>query len=183
MARRKQAVVEEVPQSQAEAAALVAAFVATDRRALELAIGFQIDIDILEAQRDKALAEIDATQKSRFAALKAWWEAGGKDLAGKKRSAELAGATLGVRLSTPAVKFGKGWNAAKVLTWLGSLRWAEKGRFIRTKTEFDKQAVIKAIAEPDVARTLRTVLEVVQTDEFFIDTGLDEAAVRKQLEG
>lgn len=182
MARTKQPSLP-VPASFEAAVVLMAEFVGDDRGALKVRLHYETAIDRLKAERDAVLAGIETVQKVRFAALKAWWEAGGKDLAGKRRSAELGGATLGVRLTPPAVKFGKGWNAAKVLAWLLKLRWADRHRFVRTKTELDKQAIIKAIGEPRVAKVFTTVLTVDQTDEFFIDTGLDPEAVRAEQAG
>lgn len=57
-----------------------------------------------------------------------------------------------------------------------------KARFIRTKVELGRAAIIKHFGEPDVASTLgRAGVSVVQVDEFFIDTQLDEAAARTKL--
>lgn len=181
MKRRKQAALL-VPKELAEAQQIAADYVDCDRRTLACKLYYECEIDKLKAERDRIVGEIGEYQKPLFAQLKSWWEAGGKDMAGKHRSAELGGAKIGLRLSTPAVKFGKGWNAAKVLTWLQGLRWSRKSEFLRTTVALDKQAMIKAMAEPEVARTLRTVIEVVQIDEFFIDTRIDEAAVRASLD-
>lgn len=180
MARRKAAALD-VPANEQEALALVADYVAADRRQLELALGFEIQIDRLKAERDAALGRIKADQASRFARVKAWWEAGGKALAGKRRSTKLAGATLGVRLTPPAVKFGKGWSDEAIIDWLGRVVGGKL--FLRTKTELDKQAVIKALQtqEPMAGPLGERGVSIKQADEFFIDTQLDEAAIRTRF--
>lgn len=191
MARRKAAAGHQVPTSTREAAELVGDYVALDRKMLRIMLEAQLAIDAIKAARDARLAECAPAQKSWFAAIKAWWQASGAgELAGKKRSAELAGAKLGIRLTTPALKLPKGKTATQILDdlmgWLG-------GDFIRTKHELDKEAIIAALRQPlgeDASaeqlhdrRVLATELRltVTQTDEFFIDTGLDEAAIRASL--
>ena len=190
MARRKQAALEGVPQSDTQAAEMVQDYVRAERVLLELQLGYQVQLDKLKADRDCALLAMTTEQQGRFARLKAWWEAGGRDLAGKRRSAELAGATLGIRLTPPAVKFARGWTAQKVLDellgWLG-------GDFIRTKYELDKPAIAAVLASTPAKRktkearhnhrvlTEKLELTLVQTDEFFIDCGIDEAAIRARF--
>jgi phage host-nuclease inhibitor protein Gam len=181
MSRRKQAALA-VPADRKEAVQLIAEYRATERQTLIDRIVADAAISELKRRLAALVAERDAEQKVRFAALKAWWEAGGKELAGKRRSAELAGTSLGVRLTPKAVKFGKGWTAVKVVKWLGSVTWDGFERFTRTKTELDKQSIIKAFNEAGVAFRFTNVLDVIQTDEFFIDTLLDEGAIRAELE-
>lgn len=186
MARRKQTALEGVPQDREEATALVTEYVAAERRLLELRLGYQLQIDRLKAQRDSSVAHWEGKQKERFARIKAWWEAGGNELAGKKRSAELAGASIGIRLTPKAVKFAKGVKAEAIVEWLKNTRWAGALRFLRTKTEFDKQELIAATTSDLSAKVIieafaKQGVTVVQTDEFFIDCGLDEAAIRAAL--
>ena len=61
-------------------------------------------------------------------------------------------------------------------------------QFIRTKPDLDKAGIMAALArcegcDASLAGLLDTTFEAKQTDEFFIDTGLDEAAVRRELDG
>lgn len=181
MARRKQAALEDVPQSLGAAISLMDDYVVYERAALEARIEAEREIDAIKVRRDRSIEILTQNQADRFARLKAWWEAGGSEIAGKKRSAELAGAAIGIRLTPQAVKFARGWNAKKALAWLQGLRWGDSQRFIRNKPELDKQAIIKAFGEEPVAGTFAPVLSVVQTDEFFIDCGLDETAIRARL--
>ena len=180
MARRKQAALD-VPASTDEARELTQAYVETERRIALARLTAEQVIDQVKAERDALLAELTAPQAGRFAALKAWWEAGGKDIAGKKRSAELAGASIGIRTTPPAVKLAKGVKADAILTWLRGIRWRHASRFIRTKFELDKEAIIKAAGEIDVGVVfLKQGLTVVQTDEFFIDCRIEEPAKSNQ---
>jgi phage host-nuclease inhibitor protein Gam len=182
MARKKEAALD-VPASREEATSLVVDYVHCDRVMLETKLRYEQMIDKLKADRDQHLSALQNANAGRFASLKAWWEAGGMEIAGKGRSADLAGAKLGIRLTPPSVKLRRGLKAADVLAWLGSIRWSEAKRFRRTKVELDKEAIIKAVrTEEDI----RTVFEgqgvtVVQVDEFFIDTSLDEEAIRTEI--
>lgn len=190
MARKKQAALD-VPNSREEAIELATEYVSADRRMLELKVGYELQIDALKSERDRVLAGIAAEQHGRFQALKAWWEAGGKALAGRGRSATLAGALLGIRKTPPAVKFAKGVKAEAVVKWLSSVTWLQVGErhelwlkakdFLRTKVELDKPAIIKAAPKEVFEDAFAGWLTVVQADEFFIDTGLTEEDARQRL--
>lgn len=180
MSRRKQAALP-VPASPAEAAELCTEYVQDERRMLELRLGYELQIDKLKAERDVVLTGLAARQQHRFAALKAWWEAGGMSLAGRNRSAELAGAKIGIRTTPPAVKLARGVTAAAIVDWLG--RVVGGSGFLRTKVELDKPAVIKALQEgaPMAGPLEEQGVSVAQIDEFYIDCGLDEVAIRQRL--
>lgn len=184
MSRRKGQALN-VPGSAEEAVALIGAYVAGERVALDARLRTETAIDRLKGDRDAVLAAIDAEQKTRFSQLKAWWEAGGSAAARGRRSAELAGARLGTRITPPALKLPKGRAVAEVMSdlmaWLG-------GDFIRTRHELDKPAIITALrkqlgedAPVEQLHDRRVLadelkLSVVQKDEFFIDCGLERAA-------
>lgn len=182
MPRRKETAAP-APASTADAAEMLGKFVFLERQKLLARIGAEAKIDRIKQQRDQHLAELEAEARPLFAGLKSWWEAAGKvELAKGKRSAELAGAKIGIRLTPPAVKFQRGVKVGDVLAWLGSLRWSRAREFKRTKVELDKQAIIKAaLADKQIAETFAKHLTVEQVDEFFIDTGLDEDELKKEL--
>lgn len=181
MARRR-AIAIAVPQTEEEAIELLGAYVAAEHEHLRETIVAEAAIDAIKLKRDQTAALRGAEQNGRFAALKAWWEAGGKEKAGKARSTELAGAKIGFRVSPAAVKFIKGFSGAKVLEWLSGSNWERRGEFVRTKDELDKAAIIKAAqAEEEVATTFAPVLRVARSDEFFIDAGLDADVIRAEL--
>ena len=179
--RKKPSII--APSDASEATLMVGEFVAIERdKALER-LAAQAAIDRIKQQCDEKLAELDAQAADLFAGIKAWWESGGKDeLAKGKRSTEVGGAKIGIRLTPPKVKLKRGVKLGDVVTWLGSLRWTRARDFLRTKTELDKQAVIKAVlVDAKTAELFAARLTVEQTDEFFIDTGLDEDELKKEI--
>lgn len=181
MARRKKTSII-APSDAAEATLMIGEYIQLDRdQALERLAADEAIARIKQA-RDERLRELEAQAADLFAGIKAWWEAGGKEeLAKGKRSTEIAGAKIGIRLTPPAVKLKRGVKLGDVISWLSGLRWARAKDFLRTKIELDKQAVIKAVqADETVAQTFADRLTVEQIDEFFIDTGLDEDALRKE---
>lgn len=182
MPRRKDTAVP-APADAAEATLMIGEFVAIDREVALERLAAEAAIDRIKAQRDNRLRELEAQAAPLFAGLKAWWEAGGKDeLAKGKRSAEVAGAKIGIRLTPPAVKLKRGVKVGDVIAYMRDLRWARAKDFLRTKIDLDKQAVIKAVmADTKLAETFAAHLSVEQSDEFFIDTGLDEAELKKEL--
>lgn len=178
MSRRKQQALA-VPASADEAVALITNYVSAERTVLDIRLRTETAIDRIKGDRDAVLVALEADQKGRFAALKAWWEAGGKDVAGARRSAELGGAMIGIRLTPPKVKFGKGHKEKDVLLWLSGLRSMLAGKFIRRKPELDKAEIVKRLPKEEAVQQLfGDRLSVVQTDEFFIDCGLDAEAQR-----
>jgi phage host-nuclease inhibitor protein Gam len=182
MARRKQEAAL-APTSAAEATEMLGNFVQIERSKLLARIRAEGKIDAIELQRDREVTALNELQAPLFAGLKAWWEAGGKDeLAKGKRSAEIAGAKIGIRLTTPKVKPRRGVKLGDIVTWLQGLRWRRKKEFLRPKVELDKHAVIKAVmADKAIAKRFEAHLIVDQVDEFFIDTGLDEEALKKEI--
>jgi len=184
MSRRKTETVH-VPSDAAEAAEMLAEYVDLDRQRMIERLAAETAIDRVKAQRDEALREIEAEAKPLCAGIKSWWESGGCDEVAKgKRSAELANAKIGIRLGMPQVKFVRKVKAGDVVDWLRGLRWTKASTFLRTRITLDKEAVIKAIrTDPKTAETFAEHLSVEQAEEFFIDTGLDEDALRKEIAG
>jgi phage host-nuclease inhibitor protein Gam len=183
MTRRKDAAAP-APANAAEATLMIGEFVAIERdKALER-LAAEAEIDLIKQQRDDRLRQLEAEAQPLFAGIKAWWEAGGKDeLAKGKRSAEIGGAKIGIRLTPPAVKFKRGVKVGDAVAWLRDLRWARAKNFLRTKVELDRQAVIKAVlADEAIGEMFAAHLTVQQADEFFIDTSIDEDDLKKELE-
>lgn len=185
MSRRKQPALP-VPATDAEAIALVSAYIDVERKIradAELADHY---IAKIKQEHDLLVAEEAPQQKERFAAIKSWWEAGGAArMAGKKRSADVAGAKIGTRLSTASVKMPKGVKIDAIVDWLRGLSWTGASRFVRTKYELNKDAIIAAW--PDEADT-RAVFEgkgvqVSQADQFFIDVTPPETKEEARTDG
>lgn len=179
MSRRKQAALA-VPATDDGAIALIATYGEIERAIRSSAERADEKIAAAKAEHDAFVAEVADLQRDRFAALKSWWEAGGKARwAGKKRSTDLAGAKIGTRLGNKSVRLPRGTKIEAIVEYLRSLRWIGSSRFVRTKYTLDKDAIIAAW--PDEADT-RKVFEdqgvtVAQDDEFFIDVGPAEAAI------
>jgi phage host-nuclease inhibitor protein Gam len=182
MARRKQTAAP-APATTDEAILMLGEFVDIDREIALEKLAAAAAIDKITAQRDARLAELQAQAAPLFAGLKAWWEAGGKDeLAKGRRSTELAGAKIGIRLTPPKVKLKRGVKVGDVVMWLRTMSWGRALDFLRIKIELDRQAVIKGVqSDEEVASRFAVHLTVEQADEFFIDTGLDEDALKKEL--
>ncbi|GAA0760791.1 phage host-nuclease inhibitor protein Gam [Erythromicrobium ramosum] len=179
MPRRKRETVH-VPADVAEATGMIAEYVALERSSALERLAAKDAIDRVKAQCDAALVEIEAEMQPLFEGIKAWWEAGGRTAVAKgRKSAEIANAKIGIRLGMPQVRFARKVKVGDVVVWLRSLRWARAGEFVRVKISLDKEAVIKAVrSEPEVAKQFEGKLTVEQEEEFFIDTGLDEAELR-----
>jgi phage host-nuclease inhibitor protein Gam len=182
VSRRKQAALA-VPTTDDGAIALIATYGEVERAIRVSAEKADATAAAAKAEHDAFVAEVAPLQRDRFAGLKAWWEAGGADrIAGKKRSADLAGAKIGIRLSPKSVRLPKGTKAEAIVEWLRAIRWVSAPRFFRTKFTLDKDAIIAAW--PDEPNT-RKIFEgkgviVDQADEFFIDVGPAEAATAKE---
>lgn len=183
MPRRKKTSIH-APSDASEAAVMIGQYVALDRQAALESLAAEDAIDRIKQHRDARLQIIEAKSAELFAGLKAWWESGGKDeLAKGKRSAEVGGAKIGIRLTPPAVKLKRGVKLGDVVAWLKDLPFPRAADFLRTKTELDRQAVIKAVhadADAEAIELFGPRLTVQQQDEFFIDTGLDEDALRTE---
>lgn len=167
MAARRKGQAQEAPTSRAEAEALIARYATLT--ALVAMNDANTDAAIAELRSRAAAtnAPIDAELKDIFARLRAWWAVAGEEIAGKRRSAELAGVEIGVRKTPPSLKItGK---PDDLITRLRDLRWAVAARLIRTKYEIDKPACIEALREPKNGAIFASLgVSAVSKDEFFI---------------
>ena len=178
--RRKDSAVY-VPKDAAEAEQMIAEYTALVRDMILEELAADEAIPKVKDQRSTKLRELEAEAKPLFQGLKAWWEAGGKDIAKGKRSAELASATIGIRKTPPALKTERKVTFADVLAWLRSLRWGRKKDFLRTRVDLDKEAISKAMrTDPAVAKTFEGRLRIEQKDEFYIDTGIDAEELKEE---
>ncbi len=143
-------------------------------------------IDALEAQRAASLAQVNgaadtcivplaAELKDIAKQLKPWWAASIEELtAGKRKSIELGGCTIGYRISPPKVTHdhGKDGDAAQVL--LGT-EYEQRG--VRISYALDKPGILKVLDEqallegdavPEVSLASLGFASK-QTEDFFID--------------
>lgn len=139
------------------------------------------DIAAIEAERKIRLAEINADCDQRIAGrsdhlavhfrrLKAWWEAGGSDIAGKNKSAELGGVNIGTRTPPHSLTWAKGKKIGDLVADLKRRRWGAVKKFLRVKTELNKDALIDALKadEREAQVLVKMGFGLSQKDEFFI---------------
>lgn len=143
-------------------------------------------IDALEAQRAASLAQINgaadacivplaAELKDIAKQLKPWWAASIEELtAGRRKSIELGGCTIGYRISPPKVVHEHGRDGDAALVLLGT-NYAD--RAVRVSYALDKPGVLKLLDEqallegdavPDVS-IASLGFAARQVEEFFID--------------
>lgn len=184
MSRRKQQTVH-VPADRAEAEQMLAELVSIERDVLKERLIAQTYIDKIKAAMTENVTGLEAERSDLFAGLKAWWEAGGaKELAGRNRSADVMGASIGIRKTPPSLKLPRKTKAADIVKWLCSLRLMDKAKWLRRPAvQLDKQAVIKTMRAggPLAEMFEEKGLSLEQADEFFIDAGLDEELIKKQI--
>ena len=173
MSKRQKAPAVEIPETLEEARSL-----AVDHAA-NLA-----DIEAIEAERLLKIAEVnkdcderraprDVRARLDFGRLKGWWEAHGHEVVGSKRSGNFGGLLIGFRMTPPTLKMPKGEKVGDVLAWMRSKRGAIAQKFLRTKVELDREAMITALkaAPNDAGRKLLTDkgLSLTSRDEFFVE--------------
>lgn len=174
MARVRSAA-QRAPQTVEQATALLARFADASAQ-----------IDALEAQRAASLAQINgaadacivplaAELKDIAKQLKPWWAASIEELtAGRRKSIELGGCTIGYRISPPKVVHEHGKDGDAALKLLGT-DYAERG--VRISYALDKPGILKVLDE-QAALEGDAVPEMSlaslgfaskQAEEFFID--------------
>lgn len=174
MARRVKQKALDVPQTQADAVALIVEYVDFERHARELCESADKAIARIEADRDAVIAAIRPEQESRFASIKAWWEATGHQMAGPRRSVDVAGAKLGFRLGTPKLKIDKGASISSIIQIIKGIRdgGVLAAKMLDVKTTLNRKAIIAARDDAKVAAMIaRLPMRVDQDDQFFIEAG------------
>jgi phage host-nuclease inhibitor protein Gam len=167
-ARRKRQSID-VPATRAEADALVRDYARLEHDAGHYRGTFDEIVKAMKEERDDALKVVEAEQSAIFTRLQAWWEATGKDEAGHRRSLVIDGTKIGSEMSKPKLTLLNKMKEADVLGWL---RRKGVSQFIRTKSEIDKPAILKALGERDCCGSFADLLDeafaVTQKDEFYI---------------
>ena len=185
MARRKSDA-QPVPQTTAEAVEMIALYGEAERSAATRRLVAEAAIADIQAGLAADLAWIEERQKPRFAAIKAWWEAGGNAAGWPGRSAEIAGVTLGVRLTPPKLKLPRGMTGEAVIKALIALPARMGFAVLRKKYEVDRQAILSLLRRPPENDGLPDRLfdmgfKAEQRDEFYIDAGIDLDALHREI--
>lgn len=137
--------------------------------------------ELIQTAMNEALAETKARFEAEAAPLKAeieglarglqTWAAANRErltAGGKRKFAKFAAGELAWRLRPPKVSI-RGTDAV-----IAALRAAKLGRFLRTKIEIDKEAMLK---QPEVAGAVKGVTIGSDGEDFVIkpfETELDE---------
>ena len=148
-----------VPKSLDEAAKFLAEIGQEQRATDKIRSGLNAAVDKL---KDKAMSD-DAPHQEKISQLVeglfSYAEAHRDELTdgGKRKTVEVPTGTFGWRMTPPAV------SLRDVESILENLKALKLKRFIRTKEEIDKEAMLK---EPDVAKTVKGV-SIGQHEEFI----------------
>lgn len=146
------------------------------------------ELDAITAETEAAIARArdaaaeasaprEAELRQLFAALKTWWAVAGAEIAGKRRSAELAGVEIGIRRSPPALKLpGKLTTKALIQAMVqkGLIGW------LRIKYELDRPGIVATITGNPAHDLSKMGVEAVSKDEFFIALRPLESAADQQ---
>lgn len=141
--KRRTAEAAKVPASLEEAEALLRQFAELDQQNeandtwLRETITRARDAHAIEA------AGLKEKMKDIFNRLKPWWAVMAPEIAGKRRSAEIAGCEIGHRMGNPELVLPKDRFEAELicdLEMLGFEEWA-----IRVKRELDRPAIVKVL--------------------------------------
>jgi len=163
-----------VPKSLDEAAQFLAQIGKEQRATDEIQSGLNAAVDKLKTQ---AMASVEPHQKKvsqLVEGLFAYAEAHRDELTdgGKRKTVEVPTGIFGWRMTPPAV------SLRDVESILESLKSLKLKRFIRTKEEVDKEAMLK---EPDVAKTVKGV-SIGQHEEFVAKPAELEVEIATQVD-
>lgn len=163
-----------VPRSLDEAAKFLAQIGEAQRATDEIQSGLNTKVDKLKTQ---AMADVEPHREQitqLVEGLFAYAEAHRDELTehGKRKTVEVPTGTFGWRMTPPAVKL------RDIEAILESLKSLKLKRFIRTKEEVDKEAMLK---EPDVAKTVKGV-SITQHEEFVAKPAELEVEIATQVD-
>ncbi len=163
-----------VAKSLDEAAQFLAEIGKEQRATEKIRLGLNAKVNELKA---KAMADDEPHQEKisqLVEGLFAYAEAHRDELTdhGKRKTVELPTGTFGWRMTPPAVSL---YNVEAILESLKSLKLE---RFIRTKEEVDKEAMLK---EPKVAKTVKGV-SIGQHEEFVAKPAELEVEIATQVD-
>lgn len=122
----------------------------------------------INAEADSEAAPLNAELEKIREALEPWWRASGRDLAQGKKSVELAGCLIGLRLSRP--KLAHGFESEdKAIEAVQATRWARQTT--RVKYSLDRTATAKLLQLGGKAAADLSSLgfSVEQEEHFFVD--------------
>lgn len=171
MPSRRKSDSQQAPQTTEEATALVTRYVEGLSQVEQLREEADASIAAIRAARDGAIGPIEKQLKEQFLQLRAWWAVEKDQLTGgKRKSIELAGATLGDRMTTPRLVH----PALKAEDVIDRLLNAGYDEMVRTKHTLDKPALIKMLRGDHAVFFQALGIDVAQREEFFVDRADDQ---------
>jgi phage host-nuclease inhibitor protein Gam len=157
MSARKKKPSISVPNTQAEAERLLFQIGAAQRAVTVIQARMNDALSAARAEFESEALPLNAAIEADFSALQAWAEAHRTELLdGKTKTVRLATGELSWRKTPPSVRLTKPEEVLKRLKDLGL------SRFVRTKEEIDKEAML---GEPDAVKHVKGVT-IAQKEEF-----------------
>ncbi len=152
----------DVPQSQGEAAEFIRQIGVSNRQIARIEADMNDEIAKIKSRGEARALPLTANVDALTQGLRIWCDANRARLTdnGKVKSAELGTGKVSWRIAPPKVSIKGVEDVLKKIATLGL------GRFIRTKEEINKEALL---AEPDVARTIKGVAIVSGVEDFAVE--------------
>lgn len=134
----------------------------------------------INSRFEGALTECDQAIQLKTQQLRAWADTNPDQFPKGRKSLDLVSGTLGFRTGTPKLALlSRSWTWDKVLEKLRTLA----SRFIRTKEEVDKEAILAEYAQapsPDLLSLYG--VKVTQDETFYIEPKLTDTDARQTQE-
>lgn len=143
----------------------------------QLIASLEGQITELRAKAQPTITAVEARVSEATKAVKAWADDHRAEFPAGSKSLELVHATLAYRTTPPAVALLRGWNEDKAVAHMAALGIPFQ-RFIRTKLELDRAAVLAAADAGTQAFTTESTdgvalslvgLKIQQTERFAIE--------------
>ena len=184
MAPRRKAPRIDAPQTIEQATNMIADYLQMSAMVEQTRAEADAAIRAIEAARDLAIAPTEIAIRDLFAQLRTWWAVARDDMTlGNRRSVELAGATIGERITPPALTLPRGWQGDDAVRFFESIisLWPVAAEFLRVRISVEKPALIKLLGNstspsPMRDRIINAGFTTQQRDEFFIDRAVREPA-------
>ena len=153
------------PQTDEEADQLLRDYGNTFNHVVKLEADMNTELARVKARYELAARDAQSRLSAIFDGLSAWGAAHRDRLTNheKSKTVQLPSGSIGWRLRPPSVRWKKGLKAEDIVEAIKAL--PRMGRFLRTKVEPDKEAMLK---EPDAAREIDGVIIGSAGEEFFV---------------
>lgn len=144
-----------------------------------IALAIEVKKKSIDDQYSERLGEIDQTILAKSEQLKVWATANPSDFGGKKSLAMTHG-SIGFRLGNPQLKTLPKWTFKKAFE---AIKAAGLRKFIRTKEELDKEAVLASARDKKAPLSIAEYgLRVFQAEPFFVEPKIEEQETRISTE-